>query len=174
MPRRGRSGGPAALAASAYASRERGPLYRSREADHQAWESALRVSHETILPSLFIQARGVLKKELMVHLPARKRRWKSLSAPSSLLSAGFKKLDEHPRKVSDSKINLPWWNARKNIKLFVDSRPARSKRKWRQTPRPAPRNIPCPAQSKLLYKSSGPDTASAQHSRRTQCAVRER
>src|ERR1700735_550775 len=28
-------------------------------------------------------------------------------------------------------------------------------RKWRQTPRPAPRNIRCPAQSKLLYKSSG-------------------
>jgi len=23
----------------------------------------------------------------------------------------FKKLDEHPRKVSDSKINLAWWNA---------------------------------------------------------------
>src|SRR6202162_4834731 len=84
------------------------PLYRANEADHQAWESALRpkvcllaidgklrtivasklildwspeqisawlkvrypsnesmrVSHETIYRSLFIQARGVLKKEL--------------------------------------------------------------------------------------------------------------
>ena len=85
------------------------PLYRASEADHQAWESALRpkrcllaihvklqkivagklildwspeqisgwlkiqypddesmrVSHETIYRSLFIQARGVLKKELI-------------------------------------------------------------------------------------------------------------
>src|ERR1700693_3133056 len=87
------------------------PLYRAHEADHQAWESALRpkrcllavhrklqkivasklildwspeqisgwlknqfpqdetmrVSHETIYRSLFIQARGVLKKELIQH-----------------------------------------------------------------------------------------------------------
>jgi hypothetical protein len=28
----------------------------------------MQVSHETIYPSLFIQTRGVLKKELMVHL----------------------------------------------------------------------------------------------------------
>ena len=88
------------------------PEYRAQEADHQAWESALRpkrcllaiqvqlrkvvasklildwspqqisgwlkiqypadesmrVSHETIYRSLFIQARGVLKKELLGHL----------------------------------------------------------------------------------------------------------
>src|ERR1700683_1727364 len=93
------------------------PLYRANEADHQAWESALRpkrcllalhlrlqeivagklildwspeqvsgwlkteypddesmrVSHETIYRSLFIQARGVLKKELIQHLRFQRR-----------------------------------------------------------------------------------------------------
>src|SRR6202042_2302899 len=92
------------------------PLYLAREADHQAWDSALRpkvcllanhetlrtivasklmldwspeqisawlkvrypnhesmhVSHETIYRSLFIQARGVLKKELIQHLRAKR------------------------------------------------------------------------------------------------------
>ena len=91
--------------------------YRAQEADHQAWESALRpkrcllavhvklrklvasklildwspeqisgwlkiqypadesmrVSHETIYRSLFIQARGVLKKELLGHLRSKRR-----------------------------------------------------------------------------------------------------
>jgi IS30 family transposase len=93
------------------------PQYRANEADHQAWESALRpkacllaihvklqslvasklildwspeqisgwlkiqfpedesmrVSHETIYRSLFIQARGVLKKELLGHLRSKRR-----------------------------------------------------------------------------------------------------
>lgn len=35
-------------------------------------DRAMRVSHETIYRSLFIQARGVLKKELMVHLRSRR------------------------------------------------------------------------------------------------------
>jgi IS30 family transposase len=93
------------------------PQYRANEADHQAWESALRpkacllaiheklrtivasklvldwspeqisgwlkmqypqdesmrVFHETIYRSLFLQARGVLKKELMQHLRSQRR-----------------------------------------------------------------------------------------------------
>src|SRR6266496_2381663 len=93
------------------------PEYRAKEADSQAWESALRpkrcllaihvrlqkvvasklmldwspeqisgwlkiqypddqsmrVSHETIYRSLFIQARGVLKKELLGHLRSKRR-----------------------------------------------------------------------------------------------------
>jgi IS30 family transposase len=93
------------------------PLYRANEADHQAWESALRpkarllilhgklqevvaskllvdwwqeqisgwlknqypqdgslrVSHETIYRSLFIEARGVLKQELVKHLRSQRR-----------------------------------------------------------------------------------------------------
>lgn len=36
-------------------------------------DESLRVSHETIYRSLFIQARGVLKKELMDHLRSRRR-----------------------------------------------------------------------------------------------------
>jgi IS30 family transposase len=36
-------------------------------------DEGLRVSHETIYRSLFVQARGVLKKELMGHLWARRR-----------------------------------------------------------------------------------------------------
>jgi IS30 family transposase len=35
-------------------------------------DRTMRVSHETIYKSLFIQARGVLKKELMVHLRSRR------------------------------------------------------------------------------------------------------
>jgi hypothetical protein len=48
------------------------------------------------------------------------------------------------------------------FKKSVDSRPTRSTRKWSRTAHPAPRNFPGPAQPKLLYKSSDPDTASAQ------------
>ena len=33
----------------------------------------MRISHETIYRSLFIQARGVLKKELQAHLRTRRR-----------------------------------------------------------------------------------------------------
>ncbi len=40
---------------------------------HFADDESLRVSHETIYRSLFIQARGVLKKELMDHLRSRRR-----------------------------------------------------------------------------------------------------
>ncbi len=36
--------------------------------DHQAWQ----VSHETIYRSLFVQARGVLKRELLAHLRSRR------------------------------------------------------------------------------------------------------
>ena len=36
-------------------------------------DPSMRVSHETIYRSLFIQARGVLKKELMDHLRTKRR-----------------------------------------------------------------------------------------------------
>src|SRR6516162_1634590 len=44
---------------------------------HYPHNESLRVSHETIYRSLFIQARGVLKKELMDHLRSRscERTW---------------------------------------------------------------------------------------------------
>ena len=40
---------------------------------HYPDDESLRVSHETIYRSLFIQARGVLKKELMDHLRSKRR-----------------------------------------------------------------------------------------------------
>src|SRR5271157_3042994 len=58
------------------------------------------------------------------------------------------------------------------LKKSVDSRPTRSTRKWSRTAHPATRNISGPERSKLLYKSSGPDTASAQRSRSTRCVSR--
>jgi IS30 family transposase len=41
---------------------------------------SLRVSHETIYRSLFIQARGVLKKELLGHLRSKRRKRRSQHA----------------------------------------------------------------------------------------------
>ena len=41
-------------------------------------DESMRVSHETIYRSLFIQARGVLKKELMGHLRSKRRIRRSL------------------------------------------------------------------------------------------------
>src|SRR5260370_20220958 len=51
-------------------------------------DGSMRVSHETIYRSLFIQARGVLKKELMDHLPAERRMRRSRHATVSGQSRG--------------------------------------------------------------------------------------
>jgi IS30 family transposase len=47
---------------------------------HYAGDQTMRVSHETIYRTLFIQARGVLKKELLSHLRSR-RQMRSSSKP---------------------------------------------------------------------------------------------
>jgi IS30 family transposase len=44
------------------------------------YDESLRVSHETIYRSLFIQARGVLKRELMAHLRSGKRLRRAVKA----------------------------------------------------------------------------------------------
>src|SRR5262249_59015984 len=49
---------------------------------------SMRVSHETIYRSLFIQARGVLKKELMDHLRSKRRMRRSRHASESGQSRG--------------------------------------------------------------------------------------
>jgi hypothetical protein len=54
---------------------------------------------------------------------------------------------------------------RKIRKSHVDSRPSCSTNKWSGSAQPGTRNIPCPVRPTLLYKSSGPDMASAQHSK---------
>src|SRR5277367_363495 len=128
------------------------PLYRASEADHQAWQSALRprpcllalhrklrtivasklildwspeqisgwlriryssnesmrVSHETIYRSLFIQARGVLKKELVQHLRSERRMRRSVHARAGGKSHGrivdAISIRERPAEVEDRAI----------------------------------------------------------------------
>src|SRR5712664_1050520 len=132
------------------------PLYRANEADHQAWESALRpkrcllaihvklqkivagklildwspeqvsgwlkmqypndenmrVSHETIYRSLFIQARGVLKKELIQHLRFKRRIRRSRHARDSGHRMGqivdAISIRERPAEIEDRAIPGHW------------------------------------------------------------------
>ena len=55
---------------------------------HYPDDESMRVSHETIYRSLFIQARGVLKKELMDHLRSKRRIRRSRHASASGQSRG--------------------------------------------------------------------------------------
>src|ERR1700756_3579556 len=132
------------------------PQYRAREADQQAWESALRpklcllalyvklqaivasklildwspeqisgwlkiqypedesmrVSHETIYRSLFIQARGVLKKELIQHLRSKRRIRRSRHARIGGQSRGqivdAISIRERPAEIEDRAIPGHW------------------------------------------------------------------
>ena len=132
------------------------PQYQASEADHRAWESALRpkacllalhvklqqivagklildwlpeqisrwlknqypedesmrVSHETIYRSLFIQARGVLKKELMQHLRSQRRirrsrhSWVSGHRRGQIVDAVS--IRERPAEIEDRAIPGHW------------------------------------------------------------------
>src|SRR6266851_2317385 len=132
------------------------PRYRASEADHQAWESALRpkacllaihgklrtivasklildwspeqisgwlkiryprnesmrVSHETIYRSLFIQARGVLKKELVQHLRSKRLIRRSLHSRADGQSRGqivdAISIRERPAEIEDRAIPGHW------------------------------------------------------------------
>jgi IS30 family transposase len=132
------------------------PQYRANEADHQAWESALRpkrcllalhgklqkivasklildwspeqvcgwlkiqypddesmrVSHETIYRSLFIQARGVLKKELIEHLRSKRRIRRSQHSRVGGQSRGqivdAISIRERPAEIEDRAIPGHW------------------------------------------------------------------
>jgi len=132
------------------------PLYRAHEADHQAWESALRpkvcllavhvklqrmvasklildwspeqisgwlkiqypedesmrVSHETIYRSLFIQARGVLKQELIQHLRSKRRirrsRQSRVSGHRSGQIVDAISIRERPAEIEDRAIPGHW------------------------------------------------------------------
>ena len=132
------------------------PQYRAHEADHQAWESALRpkvcllaihvklqkivasklildwspeqvsgwlkiqypddesmhVSHETIYRSLFIQARGVLKKELIGHLRSKRRIRRSQHSRVGGQSRGqivdAISIRERPAEIEDRAIPGHW------------------------------------------------------------------
>src|ERR1039457_444797 len=132
------------------------PLYRANEADHQAWESALRpkacllasngklqaivgsklildwspeqisgwlkmqypqdesmrVSHETIYRSLFIQARGVLKQELIQHLRSKRRIRRSRKSRDSGHRCGqivdAISIRERPAEIEDRAVPGNW------------------------------------------------------------------
>ena len=60
-------------------------------------DESMRVSHETVYRSLFIQARGVLKKELLDHLRSKRRMRRSRHASVSGQSRG---------QIVDAELNL--------------------------------------------------------------------
>ncbi|ADW71539.1 integrase catalytic subunit (plasmid) [Granulicella tundricola MP5ACTX9] len=66
---------------------------------------SMRVSHETIYRSLFIQARGVLKKELMQHLRSRRQIRRSVHAKAAGQSRGrivdAISISERPAEIED-------------------------------------------------------------------------
>jgi IS30 family transposase len=132
------------------------PQYRASEADHQAWNSALRpktcllarhgplrelvaskllldwspeqisgwlksqhpndeslrVSHETIYRSLFIQARGALKQELVRHLRSQRRirrsRHSSVHGHSQGKIVDAVSIRERPAEVEDRALPGHW------------------------------------------------------------------
>jgi len=75
-------------------------------------DQSMRVSHETIYRSLFIQARGVLKKELMDHLRSKRRMRRSRHASVSGQSRGqivdAISIRERPPEVEDRAIPGHW------------------------------------------------------------------
>jgi IS30 family transposase len=75
-------------------------------------DESMRVSHETIYRSLFIQARGVLKKELMDHLRSKRRMRRSRHATVSGQSRGqivdAVSIRERPAEVEERAIPGHW------------------------------------------------------------------
>jgi len=75
-------------------------------------DGSMHVSHETIYRSLFIQARGVLKKELMDHLRSKRRMRRSRHATVSGQSRGqivdAISIRERPAEVEDRAIPGHW------------------------------------------------------------------
>jgi len=75
-------------------------------------DESLRVSHETIYRSLFIQARGVLKKELIGHLRSKRRIRRSQHSRASGQSRGTIvdaiSIRERPAEIQDRAIPGHW------------------------------------------------------------------
>src|SRR5262245_40594794 len=87
---------------------------------HYPNNESMRVSHETIYRSLFIQARGVLKKELMDHLRSKRRMRRSRHASEHGQSRGqivdAISIRERPAEAEDRSDSWPlgrrsaeWW-----------------------------------------------------------------
>jgi len=75
-------------------------------------DKSMRVSHETIYRSLFIQARGVLKKELLDHLRSKRRMRRSRHATVNGQSRGqivdAISIRERPAEAEDRAIPGHW------------------------------------------------------------------
>jgi len=75
-------------------------------------DESMRVSHETIYRSLFIQARGVLKKELMDHLRSKRRMRRSRHATASGQSRGqivdAVSIRQRPAEAEDRAVPGHW------------------------------------------------------------------
>jgi IS30 family transposase len=75
-------------------------------------DEANRVSHETIYRSLFVQARGVLKKELMKHLrtgrPIRRSRHATAKADRRGQIPDMVSIRERPASVADRAVPGHW------------------------------------------------------------------
>jgi IS30 family transposase len=75
-------------------------------------DESLRVSHETIYRSLFIQARGVLKKQLMDHLRSKRRMRRSRHATPSGQSRGqivdAVSIRQRPAEAEDRAVPGHW------------------------------------------------------------------
>jgi IS30 family transposase len=75
-------------------------------------DESMRVSHETIYRSLFIQARGVLKKELMGHLRSKRRirrsRHSRIFKDSRGQIADAISIRERPAEIEDRAIPGHW------------------------------------------------------------------
>ena len=75
-------------------------------------DSDMRVSHETIYRSLFVQARGVLKRELMRHLRSRRLMRKARTSTTANQSRGrivdAVSIHERPAEVNDRAIPGHW------------------------------------------------------------------
>jgi IS30 family transposase len=75
-------------------------------------DESMRVSHETIYRSLFIQARGVLKKELIVHLRTKRRIRRSRHSRDSGHRCGqivdAISIRERPAEIQDRAIPGHW------------------------------------------------------------------
>jgi IS30 family transposase len=73
-------------------------------------DEAHQVSHETIYKSLFIQARGVLKKELVKHLRSRRLMRRSKLATSQPRGGikGSISISKRPAEVADRAVPVHW------------------------------------------------------------------
>jgi IS30 family transposase len=79
---------------------------------HYPSNESMRVSHETIYRSLFVQARGVLKKELMDHLRSKRRMRRSRHSSEHGQSRGqivdAISIRERPAEAEDRAIPSHW------------------------------------------------------------------